>query len=254
MTAAQACWILAACLLAAPAAAQPAGQKVFDEKCGTCHAAGVAGAPRLGDTREWTRRIAAGPEALQRSALLGMPNSAMPAKGGFAELSATEVRAAVDYMIAAAQLSPAVLKAAAVRGAQHPAFARFDANADGAVSRAEAGQEAEVLALFAQYDANRDGQLSEAEFLKLDAALANERTAAVVDDATLAAAVAKALAAAPGVPAVGIRVEAAAGIVTLRGAVDASDEGVRAETAARRVRGVKQVDNKLVSKHALGFD
>jgi cytochrome c5 len=248
------CWAVAACLLAAPAAAQPAGQKVFDEKCGTCHAAGVAGAPRLGDTREWTRRIAAGPEALQRSALLGMPNSAMPAKGGFVELSSTEVRAAVDYMIAAAQLPPAVLKAAAIRGAQHPAFTRFDINADGVVSRTEAAQEADVLALFAQYDANRDGQLSEPEFLKLDAALANERTAAVVDDAALTAAVSKALVAVPGLPAGGIKVEAASGVVTLRGAVDSSDEGVRAEAAARRVRGVKQVDNKLVSKHALGFD
>lgn len=254
MTFARACLALAACLLAAPAAAQSAGRKVFDDKCGTCHAAGVAGAPKLGDTQEWTRRIASGPEALQRSALLGMPNSAMPAKGGYAELSAAEVRAAVDYMIAAAQLPPAVLKAAAIRGAQHPAFARFDANADGAVSRAEAAQEADVLALFAQYDANRDGQLSEAEFLKLDAALANERSAAVVDDATLAAAVSKALAAAPGLPAGGIRVEAAAGVVTLRGVIDNSGEGVRAEAAARRVRGVKQVDNKLVSKHALGFD
>ena len=47
------------------AAADPAvGKSVYDKACVTCHAAGVAGAPKLGDKAAWDPRIAQGMDAM----------------------------------------------------------------------------------------------------------------------------------------------------------------------------------------------
>jgi cytochrome c5 len=248
--------LAAALALAAGAvfAATPSGQAVFNDQCASCHAAGTAGAPKLGDTAEWTRRLKPGLNALYRGALLGVPGTAMAAKGGFRELSDADVKGAVDYLLEQAKVPPAVLRAAAARRATNADFLRLDGNGDDYLSRAEAAQDRAVGDAFARFDRDRDGRLSEAEFLALDAALATTRAAVPVDDATLAAAVAQALAKTRGVPAAGIKVEAAAGVVTLKGAVDTGEEAQLAASAARWVTGVRQVDNKLVSKHALGFD
>lgn len=62
-----------------------------------CHAAGVAGAPKLGDKVAWAPRIKLGTPVLYQSALKG--KNAMPAKGGQAGLADADVKAAVDYMI-----------------------------------------------------------------------------------------------------------------------------------------------------------
>jgi cytochrome c5 len=61
----------------------------------------VAGAPKFGDKAAWAPRIAQGKEALYNSALKG--KGAMPPKGGNAALSDDAVKAAVDYMAAAAK-------------------------------------------------------------------------------------------------------------------------------------------------------
>ena len=86
---------------AAPAAAagKPDGKKVYDTVCSVCHAAGVAGAPKFGDKAAWGPRIKTGMDALYTSALKG--KAAMPAKGGNAALPDADVKAAVDYMVAA---------------------------------------------------------------------------------------------------------------------------------------------------------
>lgn len=87
----------AAATKAAPAAAPASGEKVFATACSACHTPGVAGAPKLGDKAAWAARIAGGKDALYTSALKG--KGAMPAKGGNAGLSDTDVKAAVDYMV-----------------------------------------------------------------------------------------------------------------------------------------------------------
>jgi cytochrome c oxidase subunit 2 len=85
----------------APAAGKADGKSTFDTTCTVCHGTGVAGAPKFGDKAAWAPRIAQGKEALYNSALKG--KGAMPPKGGNAALSDDAVKAAVDYMAAAAK-------------------------------------------------------------------------------------------------------------------------------------------------------
>jgi cytochrome c5 len=87
---------------AAPAnAAKADGKKVFDSTCNVCHGAGIAGAPKFGDKTAWAPRLATGIDTLYKVALTG--KGAMPPKGGNKDLSDADVKAAVDYMAAAAK-------------------------------------------------------------------------------------------------------------------------------------------------------
>jgi cytochrome c oxidase subunit 2 len=87
---------------AAPAAAKPMdGKAVFDTTCTACHSTGAAGAPKFGDKAAWAPRIAQGKAVLYNSALHG--KGVMPPKGGNAALPDDAVKAAVDYMAAAAK-------------------------------------------------------------------------------------------------------------------------------------------------------
>ena len=81
------------------------GAQVFDQSCAACHASGIAGAPKLGDSVQWRARLAKGTKVLYVNALNGISSSSgvMPAKGGNASLSDIEVKAAVDYIVAKAQ-------------------------------------------------------------------------------------------------------------------------------------------------------
>ena len=84
----------------APAAENELGKSVFGKTCAMCHAAGVAGAPKPGDKADWGPRIAQGKDTLYKHAIDGFTGAKgmMPAKGGAANLSDAEVKAAVDYM------------------------------------------------------------------------------------------------------------------------------------------------------------
>jgi len=81
------------------------GKAVYTGKCMACHAAGVAGAPKLGDLADWEPRVAQGLDTLSQHAINGFQGARgyMPAKGGFAALSDDEVRAAVLYMVSQLQ-------------------------------------------------------------------------------------------------------------------------------------------------------
>lgn len=92
------------------AAAEPAvaessgprsGEAVYGAVCMACHDAGVAGAPKLGDTAEWAPKIDQGMETLIDHALNGL--NAMPAKGGCATCPDEEIEAAVEYMVSEAK-------------------------------------------------------------------------------------------------------------------------------------------------------
>jgi cytochrome c5 len=86
---------------AAPAAAGGKGKDVYEKVCVVCHAAGVAGAPKLGDKAAWAPRIKTGTDALYASVLKG--KGAMPPKGGQVQIPDADVKAAVDFMVTAAK-------------------------------------------------------------------------------------------------------------------------------------------------------
>lgn len=87
---------------AAPAGASAgAGEALYKQACQVCHAAGVAGAPKFGDKAAWSARLSTGMDALFHSALNG--KGAMPPRGGAAQASDADLRAAVEYMAAAAK-------------------------------------------------------------------------------------------------------------------------------------------------------
>ena len=89
----------ATAVVAAPA--EPLTGEQAYSSCAACHAAGIAGAPVLGDTAGWEERLAKGVETLYSNAINGFTGSAgmMPAKGGNVALSDDDVKAAVDYML-----------------------------------------------------------------------------------------------------------------------------------------------------------
>lgn len=95
----------------APAAASPAaapaadaGKKLYEATCQACHGSGIAGAPKFGDKAAWAPRLKQGVATLYDHAIKGFHGKAgmMPPKGG-STASDEEVKAAVDYMAAAAK-------------------------------------------------------------------------------------------------------------------------------------------------------
>lgn len=77
------------------------GRVTYEKTCAACHASGVANAPRYGDKAAWAPRVGAGVPALVAMAIKG--KGAMPPRGGSAGLKDAEVRAAVEFMLAAAR-------------------------------------------------------------------------------------------------------------------------------------------------------
>jgi len=90
-----------AAAVAVAAAAVPkadAAPALYGQVCTACHAAGVAGAPKLGDKAAWAARLPAGVDGLTASVIKG--KGAMPPKGG-SSASDAEIKAAVAYMVSA---------------------------------------------------------------------------------------------------------------------------------------------------------
>ena len=95
------------------------GEEVYKAQCLACHAAGAAGAPKLGDIAAWAPRIKTGFEALWNSSLKG--KGAMGAQGG-GDFDDVEIGKAVVYMANAAGAKFAEpQKAAAAVTAETPA-------------------------------------------------------------------------------------------------------------------------------------
>ena len=83
------------------AKAAKSSEDIYKATCAACHDAGVAGAPKLGDKAAWAPRIGVGLEKLAASGIKG--KGAMPPKGGNASIPDADIRAAVEYMTAAAK-------------------------------------------------------------------------------------------------------------------------------------------------------
>ncbi|MDP2226222.1 MAG: cytochrome c5 family protein [Moraxellaceae bacterium] len=74
-----------------------AGDVVYNASCAGCHSTGAAGAPKVGDKADWSKRMAQGKATLYKHAIVGF--NAMPAKGMCMTCSDDEIKAAVDFMI-----------------------------------------------------------------------------------------------------------------------------------------------------------
>ncbi len=83
------------------ASAGGVGEKIVSSVCASCHAAGLMQSPKIGSADDWAPRIEKGIETLYQHAINGF--NMMPAKGGRADLTDEEVKAAVDYMVSQAQ-------------------------------------------------------------------------------------------------------------------------------------------------------
>ena len=108
------------------------GEAVYGQVCKTCHDAGLAGAPKLGDKGAWTARLAQGQATLVKHAIAGFQGKAgiMPPKGGNADLTDTEVERAVVHMAnqsGASWKDPAPVTAVAAAPAAAPAVAPMGA-------------------------------------------------------------------------------------------------------------------------------
>ena len=75
------------------------GAELYNKQCMACHANGLLNAPKYGDAAAWAPRIAKGKETLYTHAANGF--NQMNAQVN-AEVTADQVHAAVDYMVAAA--------------------------------------------------------------------------------------------------------------------------------------------------------
>ncbi|MGF6271993.1 cytochrome c5 [Massilia sp. UYP11] len=92
-----------AAVAAAPAVAgADTGKKAYDAACIACHGTGIAGAPKFGDKAVWAARLDQGANTLYEHAIKGFQGKTgfMPPKGG-STIPDAEVKAAVDYMVAA---------------------------------------------------------------------------------------------------------------------------------------------------------
>lgn len=94
----------AAAAAAATAAATPQlafdgtldGGVIYRGACGTCHDGGIAGAPAM-VASDWVGRLDKGLETLVANAINGI--GAMPARGGYRNLSDEQVQVSVTYML-----------------------------------------------------------------------------------------------------------------------------------------------------------
>ncbi|MBB3227947.1 cytochrome c5 [Luteibacter sp. Sphag1AF] len=78
------------------------GKTIYDNLCHSCHTAGVAGAPKLGDKGQWGTRIAEGTATLIKHAIegyTGPDGNHMPAKGGNPSLTDEQVENTVKWMV-----------------------------------------------------------------------------------------------------------------------------------------------------------
>jgi len=72
------------------------GGVIYQGACGTCHDGGIAGAPAM-VASDWVGRLDKGLETLVANAINGI--GAMPARGGYRNLSDQQVEISVAYML-----------------------------------------------------------------------------------------------------------------------------------------------------------
>jgi cytochrome c5 len=88
------------------------GEQIVKQQCASCHEKGLHGAPRMDDRAAWAGRMKNGLDATVLSAIRG--HGQMPARGGLADTTDSELRAAILYLFNPAGQPPRPPAAAAL--------------------------------------------------------------------------------------------------------------------------------------------
>src|SRR5690554_1546349 len=156
------------------------GEQVYAATCAACHTAGIAGAPKLGDSAAWGPLVAKGYDNLLNNAIHGV--NAMPPRGGNPALSDLEVARAVVYL---ANESGASFPEPAAEGdgaPEAPAAEQADAQAEQAAAADQGSAPAAEQTAQAQEAAAQAEQTAQVQ-----EAVAEGEQAAQAEDATQAA-------------------------------------------------------------------
>jgi len=76
-------------------------EKLYDANCALCHATDKMGAPAVGNVEAWESVLEKGMEKVIINAIEG--TGGMPAKGGNADLTNSEVKEIVEFMVNSSQ-------------------------------------------------------------------------------------------------------------------------------------------------------
>ncbi|MDR3526399.1 MAG: c-type cytochrome [Rhizomicrobium sp.] len=87
-------WLFAGAVIVASAASAADGSAIYDANCAMCH---KVLKPKTGDKAAWAPLIAQGVDTLTATTIKG--KGMMPPKGGKANLSDADIKAAVQFMV-----------------------------------------------------------------------------------------------------------------------------------------------------------
>lgn len=73
------------------------GESTYKKFCQVCHAAGIAGAPKMGSHDQWMERYKDGWPVMMKRAMNGYKG--MPAKGHCMKCSEKDIHEAIEYML-----------------------------------------------------------------------------------------------------------------------------------------------------------
>ena len=195
------------------------GEAVYKATCNVCHDSGAGNAPRVTHRADWEPRWQRGRAAMYEGGIKGVPNSAMGPKGGFANLSDDEVKAAVDYILSRTGYQDSlVVKTAPAAVTVVPVTKPHSSNAPVA-------------------DPVLLRQIAEALRQEFSPGALIES----VDGKLL-------------VRGINIRVSVRDAVVMLEGTPEKAEVIAKAEQIVKSFRSVQRVDNRLVSAGMLDFD
>ena len=163
-------------------ATERSGEQVVKSQCVKCHEGGLRGAPKIGDREAWIPRMKQGLDSLVRSAIRG--HGGMPPRGGQANLTDSEIQAAVLYMF-----NPTVKPAAdAAKGAGTPPTADPNHKTVGGIEFFLGFMPAEGLRTFPRDSVERTmhgGIPSGPGYYHVNVSLLDAKTQAPINDASV---------------------------------------------------------------------
>ena len=229
----------------------------YQTNCSHCHSGEAPSAPRIGAFADWTKRLSAGFNYLYESAIEGIPNTAMSAKGGHTELSNEEIKNLVHYFLLMAKIDSQAIQAALKYDElqiKDREFISLDQFRLGYLEKKNFSKEETYFAKFDEYDTHRDGRLNQTEFLKMRADLQKIQRSSKLSDVELQQNILNTLSKVNGMPPAGIRVAVKNGNAVINGVV--GDDAVldRAFKSIRWLPGLQKLDNRLITAEMMAFD